>query len=277
MAEKRDSPFSLALIAGGIAGTTVDVFMHPLDTLRARAQDSRGFMKAGGFQGTYKGIVTAAIGSAPGAAAFFSTYETGKTVIKKASGGKEEWWHHATASSCGEVAACCVRVPTAIVTQRQQVGQYAGAMEAVMGTYKAGGIGAFYVGFTTLVAREIPFAFIQFPIYENLKTRWSSYQGSQVGEVQGACCGSVAGAVAGALTCPLDVAKTRIMLENPAEGAARRYTGTIETLKLIAAEEGATGLFKGIQPRVMWITIGGFVFFGAYESVTKQMWNTGIW
>ncbi|CAE8667248.1 unnamed protein product, partial [Polarella glacialis] len=123
----------------------------------------------------------------------------------------------------------------------------------------------------------IPFAFIQFPIYENLKMRWSSYQGSPVGPVQGACCGSVAGAVAGALTTPLDVCKTRIMLENPAEGAARRYTGTIATLKLIAAEEGAAALFKGIQPRVIWITIGGFVFFGAYEATTKQLWNTGIW
>jgi solute carrier family 25 S-adenosylmethionine transporter 26 len=24
--------------------------------------------------------------------------------------------------------------------------------------------------------------------------------------------------------------------------------------------------FAGIQPRVMWISIGGFVFFGAYEQ-----------
>ena len=27
------------------------------------------------------------------------------------------------------------------------------------------------------------------------------------------------------------------------------------------------GLFKGVTPRVMWISIGGFVFFGAYASV----------
>eukprot|EP00442_Polarella_glacialis_P012662 CAMPEP_0115151906 /NCGR_PEP_ID=MMETSP0227-20121206/65866_1 /TAXON_ID=89957 /ORGANISM="Polarella glacialis, Strain CCMP 1383" /LENGTH=277 /DNA_ID=CAMNT_0002562457 /DNA_START=63 /DNA_END=897 /DNA_ORIENTATION=+ len=276
MAAKRDSPFSMALVAGGIAGTTVDVSLHPLDTLRVRLQDSRGFWKAGGFHGTYKGIVTAAIGSTPGAAAFFSTYETGKTVLKKSSGGKEKWWHHATASSCGEVAACFVRVPTAIVTQRQQVGQYASAQEAVKGTYRSGGIGAFYIGLNA-GGREIPFAFIQFPIYENLKLRWSTYQGSQIGPVQGAVCGSIAGAVAGAITTPLDVCKTRIMLENPAEGFARRYTGTVTTLKLIAAEEGATALCKGIQPRVIWITIGGFVFFGAYETVTKTLWNVGIW
>ena len=31
-------PFTLALVAGGIAGTTVDVVMYPLDTLKTRLQ-----------------------------------------------------------------------------------------------------------------------------------------------------------------------------------------------------------------------------------------------
>ena len=31
-------PFTLALFAGGIAGTTVDVVMYPLDTLKTRLQ-----------------------------------------------------------------------------------------------------------------------------------------------------------------------------------------------------------------------------------------------
>ncbi len=27
--------------------------------------------------------------------------------------------------------------------------------------------------------------------------------------------------------------------------------------------------FAGVQPRVMWISIGGFVFFGAYEQALR--------
>lgn len=277
MSEKRDSPFFMALVAGGIAGTAVDVSLHPIDTLRTRLQSVEGFWKSGGFKGMYKGISSAAIGSAPGAAAFFSTYETGKSAMKHLSGGEEQWWHHATASSVGEVAACSIRVPTAVLTQRQQVGQYANLMEAVRGTYSQGGISAFYAGYSTLVAREIPFAFIQFPIYERLKVRWSDYQGEQVGPIQGAMCGSVAGAIAGACTTPLDVCKTRIMLEKVEEGQKRRYAGTLATLRLVASEEGATALFKGIGPRVTWITFGGFIFFGAYESATKALWSSGLW
>jgi len=277
MTEASSIPFSMALIAGGIAGTTVDVALHPLDTLRTRLQSEAGFFAAGGFKGTYKGIASAAIGSAPGAAAFFSTYETMKQVAKSACGDNEHWTQHAGASSCGEVAACLVRVPTAVITQNMQVGRYATIQEAVASTMRSGGVGAFYVGYGTTVMREIPFSFIQFPIYERFKKVWSSWQGHETNPVQGAACGSVAGAIAGGLTTPLDVAKTRIMLENPEEGVAKRYTGTVQTLKIITAEEGVAGLFKGLVPRVTWITIGGFIFFGAYESAQKGLRKTGLW
>lgn len=272
-----ESPFSLALLAGGCAGTSVDVALYPLDTLRTRMQAEEGFMKAGGFRGVYRGILGAAIGSAPGAAAFFSTYETMKSVIKKNSSGAEHWTQHSAASSCGEVAACLVRVPTNIITQNMQVGNYKTLTEAVAGTLRNGGIGGFYNGFFTTVAREIPFSFIQFPIYEQFKKSWSAWQGYETSPVQGAACGSAAGAFAGAVTTPLDVAKTRIMIEKPVEGQPPKYSGTLNTLKLIAAEEGSSALFKGLAPRVTWITIGGFIFFGAYEQSTAFLRRSGAW
>eukprot|EP00440_Ansanella_granifera_P016803 gb/GFBE01018258.1/.p1 GENE.gb/GFBE01018258.1/~~gb/GFBE01018258.1/.p1 ORF type:complete len:278 (+),score=62.06 gb/GFBE01018258.1/:1-834(+) len=277
MGDEGGVPFTLALIAGGIAGTTVDVALHPLDTFRTRLQSTEGFWAAGGFRGAYKGLFSAALGSAPGAAMFFSTYETAKKVSKRFSGDQEHWTQHAGASSCGEVMACLVRVPTAVVTQNMQVGRYATFNEAVSSTWKQGGIRSFYVGYGTTVMREIPFSFIQFPIYEQFKKTWSAWQGRETNPVQGAACGSVAGAIAGGLTTPLDVAKTRIMLEKVEEGAAKRYTGTSQTLKIIHAEEGVAGLFKGLSPRVTWITIGGFIFFGAYEGAQKALWKTGVW
>jgi len=269
-------PFTMALVAGGCAGTSVDVALHPLDTLRTRLQSQEGFLKAGGFRGVYRGILSAALGSAPGAAFFFSTYESVKQVTRS-SAGEEHWTHHAFASSCGEVAACLVRVPTAIVTQNMQVGRYATFTDAVASTFRTGGISGFYQGYGTTVAREIPFALIQFPIYEAFKKSWASWQGEETTPVQGAACGSVAGAIAGASTTPLDVAKTRIMLEQKAAGEAKRYVGTLQTLRTIQAEEGVMALFKGIAPRVTWITIGGFIFFGAYEQSTKLLWRSRAW
>ncbi|CAJ1418850.1 unnamed protein product [Effrenium voratum] len=270
-------PFTLALISGGIAGTTVDCALHPLDTFRTRLQSEKGFWASGGFRGAYKGILSAAMGSAPGAAMFFSTYETMKTVSKRLSGDEEHWTQHAGASACGEVMACLVRVPTANVTQNMQVGRFARMSEAVAAIHKTGGLGAFYVGYGTMVMREIPFSFIQFPLYERFKKIWAERQGAETSAIQGAACGSAAGGIAGGLTTPLDVAKTRIMLEKVEEGAVRKYGGTVQAVSTIFAEEGVQGLFRGIGPRVTWITVGGFIFFGAYEGAQKTLQQTGLW
>lgn len=70
-----DVSFLNSLVAGGMAGTTVDVALFPIDTIKTRLQSPQGFRAAGGFAGIYNGLGAAAAGSAPGAALFFSTYE----------------------------------------------------------------------------------------------------------------------------------------------------------------------------------------------------------
>jgi len=275
--DQKESPFTMALLAGACAGTTVDVSLHPLDTLKTRFMSTEGFWKAGGLQGTWKGVVPIAIGSAPSAAMFFSTYETAKKVLKRSNNGNEEWWHHSLSSSIGEFVACSVRVPTVMLGNNLQVGKQQSLSAAASAIYKSGGLPAFWNGFGTMVARDIPFAFLQFPIYEGAKKKWAAWQGSETTALQGACCGSLAGSIAGAVTCPLEVAKTRIFIDSSTPAAERRYKGTIGTLSLVAKEEGTAALFKGIEPRVFWITLGGFVFFGAYEQATRTLWKTGVW
>ena len=84
----RDAPqptvsFMTSLVAGGLAGTSVDVALFPLDTIKTRLQSPQGFVQAGGFRGVYNGLGAAAAGSAPGAALFFSTYEVSATNTKE--------------------------------------------------------------------------------------------------------------------------------------------------------------------------------------------------
>lgn len=182
--ERIKVPFTLALIAGGCAGTTVDVALYPLDALKTRMQSPVGFWKAGGFSGIYRGVLATALGASPGSAMFFSAYEGMKPVLKKLNGDSEHWLQESFAASCGEVAACTVRVPTAVVTQRMQVGQYATFTEAVTKIAAENGIATFFIGFGTTVAREIPFSFIQFPIYEGLKRAIALMQGTETTATQ---------------------------------------------------------------------------------------------
>lgn len=265
--EPPRSPFVVSLLSGAAAGCAVDISLFPIDTVKTRLQSSEGFLKAGGFRGIYNGIFAAFLGSAPGAALFFTTYDyTSGRLGEKFGDGPAT---HMAAASLGEIGACLVRVPTENVKQKQQTGVYPSFRAAIRGINAGQGLGGYYVGYMTTVMREIPFAFIQFPIWEKLKKVWAEEQGAPIEGWQSALCGSLSGGFAAAVTTPLDVAKTRLMLDTKG-----KYKGMVGTLKTVHAEEGTKGLFSGVQPRVMWISIGGFIFFGGYEY-TKRLLTSG--
>lgn len=59
------TPFLVALLAGGVAGTVTDIALFPLDSIKTRLQSAAGFVASGGFKGVYRGLLSAAAGSAP--------------------------------------------------------------------------------------------------------------------------------------------------------------------------------------------------------------------
>jgi len=138
------------------------------------------------------------------------------------------WWHpsftHMLAASFGEVAACLVRVPTEVVKTKMMTSEtklrLGDTVRAVL--QEQHGVpaplamltGGMYRGFGMTLFREIPFAMIQFPLYEMFKVQWSLQllDGAPLNPIQAATCGSIAGAFAAGLTTPLDVLKTRIMV-----------------------------------------------------------------
>eukprot|EP00514_Thraustochytrium_sp_LLF1b_P010816 CAMPEP_0184543754 /NCGR_PEP_ID=MMETSP0199_2-20130426/3157_1 /TAXON_ID=1112570 /ORGANISM="Thraustochytrium sp., Strain LLF1b" /LENGTH=274 /DNA_ID=CAMNT_0026937825 /DNA_START=123 /DNA_END=947 /DNA_ORIENTATION=+ len=256
-----------ALAAGGAAGLAVDVSLFPIDTVKTRLQASAGFWKSGGFNGVYRGLGSAAIGSVPGAALFFGTYENAKPIVG-AYLGHDSPAVHMMSASLGEIMACLVRVPTENVKQNLQAGTYKTTGEALRAISRESGVFGFFKGYMSTVAREIPFSMIQFPIWEGLKTLLANRsEDGKVHSVESAAAGSLSGAFAAAVTTPLDVVKTRLMLRVDKNGVP--YTGMVSTFQRILAEEGFTALLSGIQPRTMWIGIGGFVYFGVYESARK--------
>jgi solute carrier family 25 S-adenosylmethionine transporter 26 len=263
-----------SLIAGGLAGTTVDVALFPIDTIKTRLQAPQGFAKAGGFRGIYNGLGAAAAGSAPGAALFFSTYEAMKPRVlqlQRRVGIENEAVLHMVAASLGEAVACMVWVPTEVVKAKMQTSSCGSSVSQTvrMVLQEEGGVltnifGGLYRGYGVTLLREIPFAMIQFPMYEKMKVIWGESQGYKATPLQAAVCGSVSGGIGAAATTPLDVIKTRLMLGKDQNGQS--YKGGLDVLAKIWKEDGAAKLFAGLQPRVMWISIGGFVFLGSYES-----------
>ncbi|CAI6011180.1 unnamed protein product, partial [Closterium sp. NIES-65] len=77
----------------------------------------------------------------------------------------------ALAAVAGNVMSSLVRVPPEVVKQRVQAGQFAGLLAAVTSMWRAEGLPGFYTGYSTMVARDIPYAAIQFTTFETLKRR----------------------------------------------------------------------------------------------------------
>lgn len=176
------------------------------------------------------------------------------------------------AASLGEVAACAVRVPTEVVKQRAQAGQFPSSLTAltsILGQRSAIGLTGvwkeLYRGWSITVFREVPFTVIQFPLWEALKSLRLRQTGKKtISAWESGLIGSFAGAVAASITTPLDVLKTRMML-------AKEKRGLAGLAKEIWKGEGSSAFFKGIGPRTMWISIGGAIFLGSYQYAYNSL------
>uniref|UniRef100_A0A673TNL7 Mitochondrial S-adenosylmethionine carrier protein n=1 Tax=Suricata suricatta TaxID=37032 RepID=A0A673TNL7_SURSU len=184
--------FMTSLVAGGIAGVSVDLILYPLDTIKTRLQSPQGFNKAGGFRGIYAGVPSAAIGSFPNAAAFFITYEYVKWFLHTDSSSYLMPVKHMLAASAGEVVACLIRVPSEVVKQRTQVSASSRTFQIFSNILYQEGIHGLYRGYTSTVLREIPFSLVQFPLWESLKALWCWRQDHVVDCWQSAVCGAFA-------------------------------------------------------------------------------------
>ncbi|KAH7021213.1 s-adenosylmethionine mitochondrial carrier protein-like protein [Microdochium trichocladiopsis] len=252
--------FVHALLAGGVAGTTVDLSLFPLDTLKTRMQSSEGFFASGGFKGIYRGVGSAVVGSAPGAAFFFCTYEGVKDILARRrreresnihllSGGLDgkvapvpgwsaEALEHMAAASLGEVAACAVRVPTEVVKQRAQAGLHSSsllALTSILSQRSAIGLAGvwreLYRGWGITVMREVPFTVIQFPLWEALKS-WSRQRKAL--ELQASLPSSIPGSSSSAASAAatIDVSAAESALYGSASGAvAAGITTPLDVLK----------------------------------------------
>ncbi|TYH18366.1 hypothetical protein ES288_A05G264900v1 [Gossypium darwinii] len=268
---KEENPFDFfrvffeSIIAGAMAGVVVEAALYPIDTVKTRLQAARGGGKVV-LKGLYSGLGGNLAGVLPASAIFLGVYEPAKQKLLKALPENLSAFAHLTAGALGGAASSLVRVPTEVVKQRMQTGQFASAPAAVRLIVAKEGFRGLYAGYGSFLLRDLPFDAIQFCIYEQLRIGYKLAAQRDLNDPENAIIGAVAGAITGTVTNPLDVIKTRLMVQ----GSSKQYKGILDCVRTIMREEGTHAFLKGIGPRVLWIGIGGSIFFGVLEK-TKQM------
>ncbi|KAK4450144.1 mitochondrial carrier domain-containing protein [Podospora aff. communis PSN243] len=230
---------SQAMIAGGLGGTSGDMLMHSLDTVKTRQQGDphvppkytslgssyyKIFRQEGVRRGLYGGWLPALLGSFPGTILFFGTYEYTKRHLLDY--GVQEHAAYLTSGFLGDLAASFIYVPSEVLKTRLQLqGQrnnpyftsgynYRGMSDAVRTIVRNEGVMALFYGYKATLFRDLPFSALQFMFYEQGQTWARRWKGSRdIGWQMELVTGGVAGGLAGVITCPLDVVKTRLQTQ----------------------------------------------------------------
>ncbi len=235
-----ESLWTRSLLAGALAGLTVDFSLYPLDTIKTRLQSqllpqarhgstlTPRHTLTGTMRSMYAGLPSALLGSMPSAASFFVVYDGVKRSLLPASDNTTTTSASVTASAfaitmlastLGEIAACAIRIPTEVIKQRAQAGLFNGssllALNDILALrhrqiHRDGGYATvlreLYRGGGVTMMREIPFTIVQFSLWEYLKAAYSQRQSSQFQRQEGlvtAAESAAFGSLAGAVAAGL--------------------------------------------------------------------------
>lgn len=244
-------PYIHAMLAGGIGGTTGDMLMHSLDTVKTRQQGdphmppkytSLGntyytiWRQEGLRRGLYGGVQPAFLGSFSGTVAFFGAYEWSKRLM--INNEVTPAIAYFTAGLVADLAAAPVYVPSEVLKTRLQLQgrhnnphfnsgyNYRSAIHAARTIAKSEGFGALFYGYKATLWRDLPFSALQFAFYEEERGWAKRYMGSNnIGLPLEILTAATAGGMAGVITTPLDVVKTRIQTQHndtPAPAASSK-------------------------------------------------------
>jgi len=241
-------PYLHAMLAGGIGGTTGDMLMHSLDTVKTRQQGdphmppkytSMGntyytiFRQEGVVRGLYGGVTPAFVGSFAGTLIFFGCYEGSKRFM--IDHGVAPSLSYLTAGFFADLAASPLYVPTEVLKTRLQLQgrfnnpfftsgyNYRSTSHALRTIVRTEGLAEMFSGYKATLFRDLPFSALQFAFYEQ-EQKWAKQwvgPGKDIGLGLEILTGASAGGMAGVLTCPMDVVKTRIQTELDPEVAAK--------------------------------------------------------
>ncbi|EEP81522.1 conserved hypothetical protein [Uncinocarpus reesii 1704] len=232
-------PYLHSMLAGGIGGTSGDMLMHSLDTVKTRQQGDPHippkytsmsssyatiFRQEGVRRGLYSGVTPALLGSFPGTVIFFGTYEYSKRHMLDA--GINPSISYLSGGLIADLAASFVYVPSEVLKTRLQLQgrynnpffqsgyNYRSTLDAFRTIIKEEGFFALYSGFKATLFRDLPFSALQFAFYEQEQRLAKDWVGSRdIGLPLEILTATSAGGMAGVITCPLDVVKTRIQTQ----------------------------------------------------------------
>ncbi|KAG1792832.1 mitochondrial carrier [Suillus plorans] len=267
------------LVAGSVGGAAQVLVGQPLDTVKTRAQIApKGMFKGPmdvlaqtvrkeGFFALYKGMASPLLGIAGVNSLLFASYVYSKRVVSPFP--QLSLKEIAIAGAMAGAANAILASPVEMFKVRMQ-GQYGAATDKKLRDVAKemwrdwGFRNGVMRGYWVTVAREIPAYAGFYTAFEFSKRKFQSQYGDKV-PVWALLASGSTGGIAYWLSCyPLDVIKSRIQLrQTPPTGKPWKYMAN--EIRMVIAESGLTGLFRGLSPSLLRTIPAGASTFAAFE------------
>ncbi|KAG5518140.1 hypothetical protein PMAC_003326 [Pneumocystis sp. 'macacae'] len=282
----KNSSFLANILAGAFAGIMEHTLMYPIDAIKTRLQiisspyvihtsiirSLHWMVSSEGIKSLWRGISSVVAGAGPAHALYFGTYEFVKYQFRVYYSQQDGVLSTVTAGACATIASDALMNPFDVIKQRMQIRgfEYASAVACARLIFKREGLWAFYISYPTTLTMTIPFAAIQFLVYEsslNILNPQNTYN-----PISHIISGGIAGAVAAATTTPLDVVKTLLQTRGTSsDDKIRNCKGLKGAIGIIYEKYGLEGFIRGIKPRVVTAIPSTAICWMSYEA-GKEVW-----
>ncbi|GJC85299.1 mitochondrial carrier [Colletotrichum tofieldiae] len=277
--ETVSQPVIAAFCAGGVAGAVSRTVVSPLERLKilfqvqsvgrdayklSVGQGLAKMWREEGWRGFMRGNGTNCVRIVPYSAVQFGSYNFYKRSIFETTPGAD--LSPLARLTCGGIAGITsvfFTYPLDIVRTRLSIQsasfaelgprseQLPGMWATMTKMYKTeGGVSALYRGIVPTVAGVAPYVGLNFMVYEWVRKYLTPEGDKNPSAVRKLLAGAVSGAVAQTCTYPFDVLRRRFQI-NTMTGMGYQYKSITDAVKVIVAQEGIKGMYKGIVPNLL--------------------------
>ncbi|KAK9860818.1 Mitochondrial substrate carrier [Penicillium brevicompactum] len=276
-AKKQVSPWQ-SILAGAAGGGCESMITYPTEYLKTRQQLFKGSAQRPsaiklltstitehGIRVLYTGSGAYCISNASKSAIRFFTFDSARKLMPVDTSGKTTPLGNMCAGLMAGVAeAVAVVTPgetikTKMIDDRAGPRLYKSTAHGIVSILKQDGLAGIYRGVIPVTLKQSANAMVRFTSYNMLLNQMEKVTSQK--SVNTVVAGAMAGVVTVYSTMPFDSIKTRLQ----AVDGHQRYRGSLDCVRSIISQEGATALWRGTTPRL----VSGALSFTIYESVIE--------
>lgn len=266
---KKPLSQSVIFTTSGIGGCLGWVIVHPCNTLAVRwnlasaQQKTFSFSKMvseSGWLSLYDGLSAGIWRQVFYATSRFGLFEVMRDKLHEMRGTTDFASRVVVGALSGGIAAY-ISCPAEVAVVRmandsslpvEERRNYKGVMDTASRIVKEEGVSAFWRGSTPFVQRAMMVGVFQVATLDQFKELYVSYFHQKKNSIPNVFCAAMtSGLLYSIATMPLEAAKNRMASQKKGPDGKLPYTGTLQTIRSVTANQGFATLYNGFLPYYM--------------------------